>query len=294
VKQALALTTRSESGRTTSTSLVDAAYQALKSAIRENVFPPGYQAAEPDIAKQLGMSRTPVHEAIIRLQEEGLVQVLSRRGVLVCGISTDDIREIYDVLIAIEGMAASLLASLPKDAALGVLKALEHETNHMESAMQSGDLLAWAAADERFHQLLTERCGNRRLARMAATVMDQSHRARIFTLRLRPLPTTSATEHRQIIAAIHDGNAFEAETLAKSHRIRARDALLPTLHSTECGICNLDWCTDTLCIFLSVIAAPAHRAVSIYELNEFTQETDVPQEELTRINSQHRAGAGGR
>ncbi len=58
------------------------------------------------------MSRTPVHEAIIRLQEEGLVQVLSRRGVLICPISADDIREIYDVLIAVEGMAAALLAGL--------------------------------------------------------------------------------------------------------------------------------------------------------------------------------------
>ena len=56
------------------------------------------------------MSRTPVHEAIIRLQEEGLVQVLPRRGVLICPISADDIREIYDVLIAVEGMAAARLA----------------------------------------------------------------------------------------------------------------------------------------------------------------------------------------
>ena len=88
-------------------SLVEAAYRALKAAIRENVFPPGHQAAEPEIAEQLGMSRTPVHEAIIRLQEEGLVQVLPRRGVLVCPISADDIREIYDVLIAVEGMAAA-------------------------------------------------------------------------------------------------------------------------------------------------------------------------------------------
>ena len=98
-----------------STSLVDEAYQALKTAIRNNVFPPGHQAAEPEIARQLGMSRTPVHEAIIRLQEEGLVQVLPRRGVLICPISADDIREIYDVLIAVEGMAAALLATLPEE-----------------------------------------------------------------------------------------------------------------------------------------------------------------------------------
>ena len=68
-------------------SLVDGAYEALKEAIRNNVFAPGYQGSEQEIASQLGMSRTPVHEAIIRLQEEGLVRVLPRRGVVVCAIS---------------------------------------------------------------------------------------------------------------------------------------------------------------------------------------------------------------
>ena len=62
-------------------SLVEDAYKALKEAIRNNVFPPGYQGSEQEIALRLGMSRTPVHEAIIRLQEDGLVRVLSKRGV---------------------------------------------------------------------------------------------------------------------------------------------------------------------------------------------------------------------
>src|SRR3712207_1973227 len=97
----LALRSRAQEAQPEAPSLVDEAYQALKTAIRDNVFPPGHQAAEPEIARQLGMSRTPVHEAIIRLQEEGLVQVLPRRGVLICPVSADDIREIYDVLIEI-------------------------------------------------------------------------------------------------------------------------------------------------------------------------------------------------
>jgi DNA-binding GntR family transcriptional regulator len=211
------------------TSLVDEAYQALKTAIRDNVFPPGHQAAEPEIARQLGMSRTPVHEAIIRLQEEGLVQVLPRRGVLICPVSADDIREIYDVLIAVEGMAAALLAALPEDTAAAAAEALERETAGMEQALEKGKLLDWAAADERFHGLLTERCGNRRLARVAATVRDQSHRARLLTLHLRPRPTASAAEHRRIADAIRGGAAPEAESAARAHRVRARDALLPLL-----------------------------------------------------------------
>lgn len=78
----------------TNGSRVESAYMALKAAIRENVYPPGQYAAENDVAVQLGMSRTPVHEAAIRLQEEGLVDVLPRRGILVRAISPRDIREI--------------------------------------------------------------------------------------------------------------------------------------------------------------------------------------------------------
>jgi DNA-binding GntR family transcriptional regulator len=229
MSKVLTLRSRSQAAQADATSLVDEAYQALKTAIRDNVFPPGHQAAEPEIARQLGMSRTPVHEAIIRLQEEGLVQVLPRRGILICPISADDIREIYDVLIAVEGMAAALLAGLPQDAAGSAAEALEQETGEMEQALERGKLLDWAAADERFHQLLTEGCGNRRLARVAATVRDQSHRARLFTLRLRPLPTASAGEHRRITDAIRGGAVAEAETAARAHRVRARDALLPLL-----------------------------------------------------------------
>jgi DNA-binding GntR family transcriptional regulator len=229
MSKVLTLRSRAQAAPADATSLVDEAYQALKTAIRDNVFPPGHQAAEPEIARQLGMSRTPVHEAIIRLQEEGLVQVLPRRGILICPISADDIREIYDVLIAVEGMAAALLAGLPQDAAGSAAEALERETDAMEEALARGKLLDWAAADERFHQLLTERCGNRRLARVAAMVRDQSHRARLFTLHLRPLPTASAAEHRRITDAIRGGAAAEAETAARAHRIGARDALLPLL-----------------------------------------------------------------
>src|SRR5271166_5244478 len=94
-------------------SLVGGAYEALKEAILHNVFAPGYQGSEQEIASQLAMSRTPVHEAIIRLQEEGLVRVLPRRGVVVCAISPDDMREIYEVLIALETASAELLAEKP-------------------------------------------------------------------------------------------------------------------------------------------------------------------------------------
>ena len=233
MNRSLALTSP-PAGRTDddSPSLVDGAYAALKAAIRDNVFPPGHRATEADIARQLAMSRTPVHEAIIRLQADGLVQVLSRRGVLICPISAEDIREIYSVL-----MASALLAQLPESDAAMAAEALDAETALMEQALDREELLAWASADERFHELLTKLCGNHRLDKIASTVRDQSHRARLYTLHLRKAPTESAREHRQITEAIRAADADGAEAAARAHRARARDALVPLIK--QYGMRNL-------------------------------------------------------
>jgi DNA-binding GntR family transcriptional regulator len=212
-------------------SLVDAAYAALKAAIRGNRFAPGYQGSEQEIAKTLGMSRTPVHEAIIRLQEEGLVRVLSRRGVVVAALSPEDMREVYEVIIALESAAAELIAAMPGAGREPVAAALAAENDAMAAALAAGDLEAWAEADGRFHAALTARCGNARLARMAGTIMDQSHRARMLTLRLRPAPSRSVAEHAAIIAAIRAGDAEAAFATARRHRLRARDQILPLLQS---------------------------------------------------------------
>lgn len=214
-----------------SPSLVDGAYAALKQAILESSFAPGYHASEQEIAVRLGMSRTPVHEAVIRLQEDGLVRVLSRRGVLICALAPEDVREIYDVIIAIEGRAAELLAALPdaeRGAAAGDLAKL---TEEMAQAWGTGDLPAWGQADARFHRTLVERAGNGRMTRIIQTINDQSHRARMLTLKLRRELGSSVVEHRAIVEAIRHGDAAKAQARVHDHRLRARDELLPLLES---------------------------------------------------------------
>jgi DNA-binding GntR family transcriptional regulator len=209
--------------------LVDAAHQAIKEAIREHVFPPGYQAAEADIARQLGMSRTPIHEAMTRLQEEGLVRILPRRGILVCALTPEDIQEIYEVIIALEGAAAERIALSPEAMRAPLLETLEAATDAMEAALEGDDLSSWARADEHFHDAMVSRCGNRRLTRMVGTVTDQSHRSRTLTLQLRPKPVRSAAEHRAIILAIRSGDGAAANQAARAHRQNARDQILPLI-----------------------------------------------------------------
>ena len=170
-----------------------------------------------------------MHEAVIRLQEEGLVRVLPRRGVVICAISADDMREIYDVIIALEAAAAELLSERPSQERLSTARELESANKAMENALKKDDLTAWAKADELFHKLLIEHSGNQRLLRMYHTIMDQSHRARMITLRIRPSPEGSVKEHRSIVDAIKRGSPSEARELAKQHRVRARNQLVPLL-----------------------------------------------------------------
>ncbi|WP_411901469.1 GntR family transcriptional regulator [Methylorubrum thiocyanatum] len=212
-------------------SLVDDAYAALKRAIQDSSFAPGYQASEQEIALRLGMSRTPVHEAVIRLQEDGLVRVLSRRGVLICALAPEDMREIYDVIVAVEGRAAELVAALLPEEREAAAAELADFTEAMDQAWQAGDLPAWGQADAGFHRALVERAGNGRMTRIIQTINDQSHRARMLTLKLRRELGASVAEHRAIIDAVRQGDPARALARVHDHRLRARDELLPLLES---------------------------------------------------------------
>ncbi|WP_086931732.1 GntR family transcriptional regulator [Agarilytica rhodophyticola] len=208
-------------------SRVDWVYDEVKSRILNNVFPPGFQALEPEVAKLLGVSRTPVREALIRLEKEGLIELVPRRGMRVVPLVPDDMREIYQLLTCLEAMAAELAAKKelkPKD-----LKPMEDAVLAMEHALLEDDLDAWAKADENFHRSLLEMCGNRRLTTIALNVWDQVHRARLITLRLRPKPTQSSKEHQMVLEAIRKGDAELARDTHYQHRIRSQITLMEIL-----------------------------------------------------------------
>lgn len=206
------------------TSLVDAAYQGMRRRILDNQWAPGYQAMEQQIAEQLGMSRTPVREALIRLGREGLVEVIPRRGMRVLPVSPTDMREIYDVLTALECMAAETLAARKPGSA--ELKPLITATKAMEKALAQDDLDAWAAADEVFHERLVHMAGNKLLAQAVMSHWDRAHRARMFTLRLRPKPVNSTKEHMALVERLAAGDVAGASAVNREHRQRASRELL--------------------------------------------------------------------
>lgn len=213
------------------TSRVADAYERLKREILENRLPAGFQATEPEIAERLKMSRTPVREALIRLQGEGLVELIPRRGARVLPVSPRDMRDIYRLLTILEPEAAAEVAEAGlHDAQIAELEAA---TGEMETALSEGDLDRWAAADDRFHRILLGFNDNRRLTAFVNTLFDQAHRTRMVTLRLREVPRKSTQEHRAILKAIGTGDAARARDLFRAHRERAARELLDALERSR-------------------------------------------------------------
>jgi DNA-binding GntR family transcriptional regulator len=208
-------------------SLVDAAYRVLRQRILDNVYPPGHQALEQALAEELGISRTPLREALIRLQKEGLVEVVPRHGVRVLPVSPEDMKQIYEILAALESLAAELAAKRKPSAA--ELAPLEQASRDMARALKADDLESWAEADERFHRHLVELSGNRLLAETVLNFWDRAHRVRRFTLRLRPRPVHSTKEHTALLERIRAGDATGANDVNRAHRERASKELLGIL-----------------------------------------------------------------
>jgi DNA-binding GntR family transcriptional regulator len=209
---------------TTLPSMGDSAYERIRRLILDNAWPPGHRALEQEVALSLGMSRTPVREALMRLQNEGLVEVIPRHGMRVLPVSPTDMREIYQILTALECMAAELLALRKPKAA--ELQPLVDATKAMDKALKADDLDAWAAADERFHSQLLELAGNRQLQATVLNYWDRAHRARMFSLRLRPKPVNSTKEHMQMLARLQAGDAEGAVQVTRAHRERANRELI--------------------------------------------------------------------
>lgn len=208
-------------------SLTDKAYLELKRRILENELPPGYQIMESELAELLNISRTPAREAMMRLESEGLVEIRARHGMIVKRISVTDMSEIYTVLTALESTAAWQAAQL--DHPPEVITALRDSVQQMDDALAANDLKAWAKSDEAFHRQLVSMSGNSRLIQLVGHHIDQSHRVRMMTLSLRPMPLKSNEDHANVVAAIEAKDPDTARRIHRIHREKAGELLVDIL-----------------------------------------------------------------
>lgn len=203
------------------------ALSVLKELIVDNRLASGSNHLESELAEMLGMSRTPVREATLILEAQGLIEVKPRHGVRILSLSPKDMSEIYDILTELESLSAELAANIQYSESDFLVA--ENAIEKMDEALEKDDLEAWAVADELFHSELVRLGNNGRIANIFTMYSDQVRRARKLTLNIRPKPTKSNDDHRNVLNAIRDGKAGEARILHRAHRIQAKKMLIELL-----------------------------------------------------------------
>ena len=190
-------------------------YQVLKIEIIKGSLKPRTKLLEGKIAEQMGVSRTPVREALKQLAVEGFVKTNPNLGVVVVEFSLEDIREVLRIRKVLEGLATSIAAKKINKAEI---KKLEKIIEQMSISINNNDLLAYSDLNGEFHNLILKVCGNKCLIKICVNLSSSEHRFKIRSLRsnLGRLKY-SLKEHQEIVKALKKGDSIQAERLSQLH-----------------------------------------------------------------------------
>lgn len=194
----------------------------LRSRILDGTFRPGERLVEGKLARQMGISRGPVREALQVLRAEGLIADRGRHGTYVVEVTERDIREICQLRAAVEGRAAQLIA---RERRAEVIAALREILTQLDASAASDDERAALELDFSFHEALCRLSGNERLVRV---FHSQAQLLRLLFRLDRKVfgpPSVTAPEHWPILNAIESGDPVQAQKSIDEHMRRAEDVL---------------------------------------------------------------------
>ena len=203
--------------------LRDVVFLTLRQAILSGVLKPGERLMELHLAHQLGVSRTPVREAIRKLEQEGLARTLPRRGALVADITRTDLEDVLEVRMALEVLAVQKACStITPDQ----LEKLAQAAEGFEQSLAQEDLTAAAQADELFHEIICDATGNRRLMQLLYTLRSQIYRYRLENLKNPRSHAELVREHRMILQALQDHDESQAKKAVRMHIGKQKEFIL--------------------------------------------------------------------
>ncbi len=200
----------------------------LRDAIIAGDLRPKSRLMEPELARQLGVSRTPLREAIRQLEAEGFLTTIPRVGTFVTEVTPRDVEETYAIRGVLEGLAARQAAESPDSA-----KADRLRNTLAEMARRTHDYRQYHEAAGRFHDAIFTLSGNQRLRALYQSLTHQVARFRSLSLALPQRPAVSFREHRRIAAAILGARGAEAERLMRAHIEGARAVLRKRMAPAE-------------------------------------------------------------
>ncbi len=190
-------------------------YDILKKRIILREIEPGKKINEEELAESLGVSRTPIRETLVRLEHEGIVRIIPRRGAFVVSQSNKEVIDLLQVREVLEGLVVRLATENMERELFDHLRRCLKEISSTDE--RDDRLLKYTPADVQFHALLLEACNNPLLKSMMETVNSHLQMVRLRTVALPGRPEQTVREHYEILEAIEQGNPILAEKSMRKH-----------------------------------------------------------------------------
>lgn len=210
--------------------LRESVYNTLRKNILIGELKPGEHLTEIRLGKMLGTSRTPIREAIRKLELDGLVVIIPRSGARVAPISERDLKEVLEVRRALDVLCAELASRRITEEEKQELQAAY---GRFVQAVEEKDQLAVARADVELHDIIASAAGNGKLLNLVSGLADQIYRYRFEYIKDDQHYDRLIREHRAIISAIMDGNEEKAAAASRSHIDNQEKTILAQLHRIE-------------------------------------------------------------
>jgi DNA-binding GntR family transcriptional regulator len=205
-------------------------FESLREAIISGVLKPGERLMEIQLAEEMGVSRTPIREAIRKLELEGFVVMIPRKGAYVAGISLKDIADVFEIRAALEALAASLAAE----------RITEEELEQMERLLvrkaeltEANDLDSIVEVDTDFHAILFKASRNEKLGQILNNLREQIQRFRAVSLAMPGRMKEALEEHRKIVEALSERNVALVASLAAEHIENAENVMLEAMRNNK-------------------------------------------------------------
>ena len=211
--------------------LRDVVFNTLRQAILKGELKPGERLMEIQLANKLGVSRTPVREAIRKLELEGLVLMIPRKGAEVAEITRQDMEDVLEVRTALEELAVKDACDHITDAQLSELKKASNEFK--KALLEGKDLVTCADADMHFHDVILSATNNRRLIQMLNNLSEQMYRYRVEYLKDETIYPRLLKEHKDIAESLRRKDKSRASETMREHVKNQAEAVKDMIRQQE-------------------------------------------------------------
>ena len=194
--------------------LRDVVFNTLRQAIRKGELAPGERLMEIQLAEKLGVSRTPIREAIRKLELEGLVLMIPRKGAEVAKISEKSLRDVLEVRRSLEELAIELACQRMSEDDMAELERMQ---GNFKSAIDRGEAMSIAQSDEQYHDVIYQGTRNDKLVQMLGNLREQMYRYRLEYIKDEDKRQVLLVEHEHILNALKNRNIAEAKKAAREH-----------------------------------------------------------------------------